>query len=68
MCCHIRHHFQTWNKTLGQSLINFRNTFGQILNKFFIQCFMKGTIELGEDLAFIFCKVSVMKSAAFVKN
>jgi len=29
---------------------------------------MKGTIELGEDLAFIFCKVSVMKSAAFVKN
>lgn len=29
---------------------------------------MKGTIELCEDLAFIFCKVSVMKSAAFVKE
>jgi hypothetical protein len=29
---------------------------------------MKGTIELCEDLAFIFCNVSVMKSAAFVKE
>jgi len=29
---------------------------------------MKGTIELCEDLAFTCCKVSVMKSAAFVKE
>lgn len=31
MCCHIRHHFQTQNKTLGQNLIYFSNT---LLDKF----------------------------------
>jgi hypothetical protein len=38
------------------------------LGKFCIRCFMKGTIEFCEHLAFIFCKVSVMKSAAFIKE
>jgi len=34
----------------------------------FYMVFYERNHELCEDLAFIFCKVSVMKSAAFVKE